>query len=111
MVQKETPKKAKGIPTVSVLLPNDEMAEMIYRPENGSTAFLQTQGSDVEERTSITRDGRHLIPYSATNNLITHGVVLFPSAVSPYASEQKLFDDVRDFIHRYVDLSSDFEAL
>ena len=45
------------------------------------------------------------------NNLLTNEVVLFPSEPLEYESESKLVEDIRAFIHRYVDISPLFEQI
>ena len=45
------------------------------------------------------------------NNLLKSDVVLFPSEAAPYESEQALIAEIREFIHRYVDVSPLFEEI
>lgn len=56
-------------------------------------------------------NGRDVIPYSPHNNLIQHGVVLFPSVPAEYGSTEDLVAELRAFIHRYVDVSATFETV
>ena len=51
------------------------------------------------------------VPYRATNNIIRNKVVLFPDGAMEYGSEAELFDEVRWYIHRYVDLSAEHERI
>ena len=59
----------------------------------------------------ITPNSERLVPYSARNNLITSGCVLLPSDVGDFRDKGDLVDEVRAFLHRYVDLSPLFEEL
>lgn len=108
----EETKKPRPTPAVSARPRTGEVAEMLYQPRTGRTVFLRCRASLVEETSSITlENGQVLVPYSAANNLITHGVLLLPSGAAPYGSEASLLDGIRSFIHRHVDLSPDFETL
>ena len=51
------------------------------------------------------------MPFSANNNLIKNEVVLLPSEPQIYGSEEKLVAEIREFIHRYVDLGESFEEV
>jgi len=62
-------------------------------------------------RTVLLGDGRRLVPYSAGNNLLAHGVVLLPAEPRDYESDEQLLAEVRAFIHRYCDLSEAFEQI
>ena len=85
---------------------------MISRPATYETAFIEHRdGENTEHReVDVPRVGR-VVPYSPLNNLIAHGVVLFPSGVLAYGSHVELLTQVRTFIHRYADLSEPFEEL
>ena len=56
-------------------------------------------------------NGQRLVPYSPRNNLLANEVVLFPSKAAEYESEQTLVEEIRAFIHRYVDVSPLFEQI
>jgi len=51
------------------------------------------------------------VPYSPTNNLLQHDVVLLPSEPEEYGSEEVLVNEIQAFIHRYVDVRPLFEKL
>src|SRR5205085_1032150 len=52
-----------------------------------------------------------LVPYSPTNNLVKHGVVLFASEPDEYGDEAALMLRVREFLRRHVDISPEFETV
>lgn len=87
------------------------MLEMILDPRKGEAGFLVHQFGDVTESKLMSIDGRDYVPYSPENNLLTHRVVLLPSTAADYHSDASLVDDVKAFIHRYVDLSTGFEEV
>src|SRR5215216_363055 len=113
--QKTTPQRAKqrkGIPTISAVLPDNTIVEMVYNPEKKQSAFAIWQGEtwSIEPVFTITPE-ENLVPYSPENNLVKHEVVLFPSGPQEYESEEKLLSEVQAFIHAYVDVSPLFEKI
>ncbi|HEV7766394.1 MAG TPA: hypothetical protein VGQ76_15425 [Thermoanaerobaculia bacterium] len=85
---------------------------MIYDPVAGTTRFVSGTGDawGYEESILATPTER-LVPYSATNNLVKHNVVLFPSEPAEYGDEAALVSSIKAFLRRYVDVSEDFELL
>lgn len=104
------PKPDKQRAIVSAVLDDGSIVEMIHRREANSTAFLVWKDGAITEHASLddARLGR-VAPYSPDNNLIANGVVLLPSAATPYEDEMTLLKEVRAFIHRYLDVSEAFE--
>jgi hypothetical protein len=51
------------------------------------------------------------VPYSPGNNLIKNDVVLLPSPPDEYDSEATLVAEIQAYVHRYVDLSPQFERI
>jgi hypothetical protein len=88
------------------------MLEMIHRPREGRTAFVVWQDGvfryEPEVRLS---EGIVAVPYSASNNLLKHEVVLLPDEPREYRSEAELVAEIQAFIHRYADLSPLFERV
>jgi hypothetical protein len=99
-------------PTVSAVLSDGRIVEMVFDPAEQRTRLVVWQ-DDTWRFEDIVRTpaGERLIPYSAQNNLIKKEVVLFPSEPCDYGSEEALVDDIRSFIHRYVDVSPRFERI
>jgi len=97
-------------PGVGARLPDGSVVELVQK--DGATAFLRSSDGKIERISTVKLEtGETLVPYSASNNLLTHRVVLFPSAVAEYGTAADLFRAVRSFIHRYVDISEAFEAV
>ena len=106
------PKRSRGIPTVSAVLPNGAIVEMIYRPTERQSAFVICEAD--QWRVAPVLDGgsgRRLIPYSPQNNLLRNEVVLLPSEPLEYGTESDLVSEIRAFIHRHVDVSPLFETI
>src|SRR5712691_9887239 len=107
----EKAKKQSAQPTVSTILPDGSLAEMVYRPEENRTLFCVFKEGGFRYETNLLVNSERLVPYSPRNNLLTNEVVLFPSEPSDYESEQELVEGIKDFIHHYVDVSPLFEQI
>jgi hypothetical protein len=110
--KKETEKKPAILPTASAVLDSGELVEMVYDPAGRQTRFVC--GTDEAWRYADSVDfspAERLVPYSATNNLVKHGVVLFPSEPADYGDEAALVSRIRDFVRRHVEVSEDYELI
>src|SRR5437667_11675314 len=105
----EKNKKQTARPTVSAVLPDGSLAEMVY--EENRTLFCVSKDGAFRYETNLLVNGQRLVPYSPRNNLVTNEVVLFPSEPLEYESEQELVERIKAFIHRYVDISPLFEQI
>jgi len=100
------------VPTTSALLQDGSLLEMVFNREKNLTAFALWKDDRWELIPHYELpDGRRLVPYSANNNLLVHGVVLFAAGPEEYGSEAELVARIRSFIHKYVDLGSLFERV
>lgn len=100
-------------PTVSRVLPDGRLVELLYDPERRATA-LAVGGPDGEVAIHDTfdlADGERLVPYAADNNLIVTGCVLLSSEVGAVTTQAALIAQIQAFLHRYVDLSPVFEEI
>jgi len=105
--KEERPKKEIRQPeprSASTIKTDNMLAEMIWDGGKAKFIFCNGQGK-IEESDSI----GSVVPFSG--DMVVKGVVLFPSAAEEYGSEEKLLVDIREFIHRYVDVSEFFERL
>jgi len=110
--QEKRERRPRIVPTVSARLDSGEVVELVYKPRERQTRFLVWKDGDVREKRRLRHlDDRLLVPFSPENNLLSRGVVLFPEEASGYESESALIEEVRGFIHRYVDLSELFEEI
>lgn len=103
--------KKKPEAVFSVVLEDGGLAEMVFGPESGQSAFAVSRNGKTELESEIHLGERLLVPYSAGNNLLTHEVVLLPSELTDFGSEEELVGEIREFIHTYVDLEEDFEDI
>lgn len=100
-----------AVPTVSAVLGDGSLIEMLYRPEDRRTVFCVFKNGECRLEDHLIESGQRLVPYSPNNNLLRHDVVLLPSEPAEYESEEELLATVRAFIHRYVDISPLFEKI
>jgi hypothetical protein len=110
--QKTDETKSRGVPTVSQVLEDGSIVELLYRPEHGRTHLvLFNAGRWTVQNEIQVSDKRRLIPFSPNNNLIKNAVVLLPSEPRMYGTERQLISEISEFIHRYADLSPTFEQV
>jgi len=110
--KKEGEKKPAILPTASAVLDSGELAEMVYDPAVRETRFVVGSGEEWRYEESVQLSpAERLVPYSATNNLVKHRVVLFPSEPADYGDEAALVSRIRDFVRRHVEVSEDFELI
>ncbi len=98
------------VPAVSAVLTGGALVEMICDPEQRQTAFAVWWDGAWQRSQSIEDDaGRLLEAYAFDNDFVRNRVVLFAARPEEYGSQEQLIEDIRTFIHRYVELDSDFE--
>ena len=104
--------KKTAFPAVSRCFPDGAMVELLYRPALNETAFaLWREGSWTIERDIESEAGERLVPFSPNNTIIKNEVVLLPSEPAEYGSKEELIDRIRQFLHRYLDVSAGFEQI
>jgi hypothetical protein len=99
-------------PTVSRILPDGTLVELVHDAVAQTTALIVGDGSDTLLMARLElADGELLVPYSADNNLLATGCVMLPSALAACGSKAELLADITAFLHRYVDLTPLFEQI
>ena len=106
MEEPKTP--SPRIPTVSKVLPDGRIVEMVYLPQEKKTMFAVYQQGHITFEESMDVEGEHLVPISPSNNLLKHRVVLLPEKPEHYTSVADLLKDIQSYLYRYVDLSDAF---
>lgn len=104
--------KPAVMPTAAAVLPSGELVEMVYDPVAQKTQFVcgSADAWGYEESIDLSPSER-LVPYSATNNLVKHRVVLFASEPEEYGEESVLISRIRAFLRKFVEVSEGFELL
>jgi len=102
----------RRVSTVSRCLANRKIVELVYSADEKCTKlaiFENGEFSLVDELKLETGDT--LIPVRASNNLIKHGAVVLAEKPQPYGSVAELIASIREYLHRYVDLSERFQRI
>lgn len=104
------PPSPKNVPHVSYVHQDGTLVELVH---NGTqTAFAVFKNGTFSIEPAFKKDERIvLVPYRAGNNIIRNGVVLFAEKPAEYGSHEDLFDEIRWYIHRYVDVPPAFERI
>lgn len=110
--QKSEAPSGQSIPILSSVLRDGRMVELLYDADERATRFAVWDGVKCELATSVRAGSdEELVPYSAKNSLIRNNIVLFPSEATEFGSKEELIKELRDYLHRYVDVSESFERL
>lgn len=104
--------KAQARPTVSQILDDGSLIELVYDPVERCTALIHGSVDNWNAQGQVDGGGAgRLVPYSPDNNLITTGAVLLPVKPEPFDSPAALVERVAGFLHFYVDLRPAFEQI
>jgi len=104
--------RSKVIPTSSAILDDGSIVEMVNRKPERTTRFVVYRDGQTRELAIINGDGGlRLVPFAASNNLLSHDVVALASDPTEYSDTPALLAAVQTFIHRYCDVSVGFEEI
>lgn len=103
--------KLRPVPTMSARLKSGEIAELILNQKEQKTRLVIWKDGNWKTVSSLENDGERLVPYSVNNNLIQHKVILLPDEPQEYGTVENLFDEIKNFLHRYIDVSPVFEDI
>jgi hypothetical protein len=101
-------KKQNDVPTVSRILADGSLVELIYEEGAKQTLLAHYANGKVELKPYIEADGERLVPISPHNNLLKHRAVLLPERPEPYGTTKALLAEIESYLYRYVDLSPAF---
>jgi len=93
----------------SCILPDGSLVEMLYDSVKQTTKLVVYKDGHIslEDKVRID-DEKVFMPLSPDGGLLETGYALFPSEVSDYQSNEALYQEVRAFIDKYVQLSEEF---
>src|SRR5437868_5115676 len=101
---KEEQKQSRA-PTVSRVLSDGSLLELIYSQKERKTLFLIGNGERRYEVTWLkTKEGESLVPVRASHSFLAHQLVLLPSEAAEYGSTAQLVADIKAYIRKYVTL-------
>jgi hypothetical protein len=103
--------KRDRTPAVSRVFSDGRLIELLYRASDAQTAFAVWRDGAWTVETDVEIGGERLVPFSPKNNIIKNDVVLLPSEPQEYGSKAELLDEIRAFLHRYLDVAPAFEHI
>jgi len=89
------------------VLPDGTVGEMVVSSDDERSFMIVANGSVRKGYQYETSKATYL----PTNDLLVGEVVHFASTAIPYDSQARLFSEIQAFIHRYLELSADFEEI
>jgi len=91
---------------------NDSLiAETIYNSKENKTQFAICQNGEVEISNTLKVGEQEIYPLDAESDIVKKGVVLLPSEPIAYGTETDLVKSIQTFIHKYLDISSEYEEI
>ncbi|MBT7088014.1 hypothetical protein HN928_03535, partial [bacterium] len=97
---------------VSIILPDGRMIETVLDPVTGQTNFAVWENGKIKIINKLKdQNGQLLYPISASNTLLKSKLISFSSEPVRYENIDILLFEIQNFIHRYVDLSEEFEKI
>ncbi len=105
-------KKDKPILKTSIVT-TDALYEMVFSPITNKTTYFKMDrfGHMQSFLDEVEIEGQKYKPLPPNYNLVDKGVILFPSLATPYESEEEILNEIRTFIHKYLDISEVFEQI
>lgn len=108
----ETKKQPANVPTVSRVLEDGRLVELVYVPKEHRTALAVSGDGSVTYVPSLALPtGKMLVPVRAENNLLRHQAILLPERAEDFGTVTDLIYDIGAYIDRYVDLSDTFRNI
>ena len=111
--EKEVEKDERGgeVETCFKKLDDDRMIEQVLDPETKLSQFAiyNNETKKVKYQKSIKHEG--ITYYPRDTNPIRNGIVLFPSKAKDYGSVAVLIDEIKEFIHKYLDVPNGEEEI
>lgn len=107
--EKEEKRYKKQI--ASMILEDGSIVEMVYDPINSKSSFIIFNNGEIKKEILIAIGNMDYVPLYPNNSLLKNKVILFPSDVGNFESEELLISEIKSFIHKYLDISPFFEKI
>lgn len=108
----QSTKQPGHIPTVSRVLDDGRLVELVYVPKEHRTALaVSAEGAVTYVPSLALPTGETLIPIRAGNNLLRHHAILLPERAEDFGTVAELIQDIGAYIDRYLDLSDTFRNI
>ena len=110
-LEKDKEVQQKKIQTVSTILKDGSIVEMVYDHKNKTTNFVVYKDGELDVKKEIELENITLVPYYPHSGLLRNKVVLFPEKAVEFGDEKELIGEIKTFIHKYLDVSEFFEDM
>ena len=87
------------------------LIEAFYDQETGQTGLLSFEDGNPSKSSQLMIDGEIYVAPPASNRLIVSGFVKLPSDATPYQSEFSLLQEIKGFIHEFIQIPYEFEQM
>ena len=108
---KSSKKEEDVIEIYSKILPDGTFVETYYDQTSEKTGFFVCEKGKVTKKAYIKVGEKTYMPPPPDNNLVSGQFVKLPSDIDSFDSEQGLIDEIKAFIHEYVEVSPAFEEI
>lgn len=109
--EEHTKREDAPSPAVALRTADGSIAEQVYEADTGRSVFAVWRAGTWSLERELAVGAERYVPFSARNNLIRFGTLLLPSAPEEYGDEEVLLAELRGYVHRYIDVSPEFEQL
>lgn len=96
---------------VSTASEDGSIIETVFDPLVQSGSFIRKGTAGFERLATIQNGDMSFVPIRATNDLVKHKALLFPSDIGEHSSTSKLLQSIDAYISRYVALSEEARML
>jgi len=104
---KEVKKKVQKDDKIQIcsLVEGDRIIEEIYIPESKKAGFIVYDPDGIRTETEIG-------PYiPKEDDILKKGTIILPEGVMDYGTPEELKEEIKNYIHEYVDIPPEFEEL
>jgi len=97
----------------TTIITKDALYEMVFDRSTNKTSFskITRDGNFEHLLEEVEIDGKKYRPLPPSYNLVDKDVILFPSVVTEYQSEEEILKEIQTFIHKYLDITEVFEQI
>jgi len=110
-IKKEKEEKRFKKQIASMILDDGSIVEMVYDPIKSRSDFIIFNNGEIKKESLIEIEDMDYVPLYPNNGLLRNRVILFPTNVEKFESEESLIIEIENFIHKYLDISSFFEKI
>ena len=101
----------KKIVEVTILKHKGSLYEIIYDPDKDEAKFVSfnEESGEIEQTDQVEKD--NIIYKPLIDKFVNNEAVVLPTKAEPYESEEILLQDIKSFIHKYLDISEEYEKI